>query len=53
MKPNLGELSALAGKEQISGMEQEEIARKIIEEGKANILVVSLGARGLWWSPRI
>lgn len=46
MKPNLGELSELAGKEEISGMEQEEIARKIINEGKAEILVVSLGARG-------
>ncbi|WP_057937785.1 1-phosphofructokinase family hexose kinase [Algoriphagus resistens] len=46
MKPNLSELSALAGKEKISGMEQEEIARKIINEGKAEILIVSLGARG-------
>lgn len=46
MKPNLSELSALAGKENISGMEQEEIARKIINEGKAEILIVSLGARG-------
>lgn len=46
MKPNLGELSQLADKEQITGMEQEEIARKIIEDGKASILVVSLGARG-------
>jgi 6-phosphofructokinase 2 len=46
MKPNLGELSQLAGKEEISGMEQEEIAQKIIHEGKATILVVSLGARG-------
>lgn len=46
MKPNLGELSELAEKEEISGMEQEEIARKIIDEGKASILIVSLGARG-------
>ena len=46
MKPNLSELSALAGKEKITGMEQEEIARKIISEGKAEILIVSLGARG-------
>ncbi|MGM1054963.1 MAG: 1-phosphofructokinase family hexose kinase [Bacteroidota bacterium] len=46
MKPNLGELSSLAGKEEISGMEQEEIAKKIINEGKADILIVSLGARG-------
>lgn len=46
IKPNLSELSALAGKETISGTEQEDIARKIIEEGRADILIVSLGARG-------
>ena len=46
LKPNLGELSTLAEKEEISGMEQEEIAKKIINEGKADILIVSLGARG-------
>mgnify|MGYP002795024998 CR=1 FL=1 len=46
MKPNLGELSSLAGKEEISGLQQEEIAKKIINEGKADILIVSLGARG-------
>lgn len=46
MKPNLGELSELAGKEEISGIEQEEIARKLIKEGKAEILIVSLGPRG-------
>lgn len=46
MKPNLRELSQLDGKEKVSGMEQEEIARRIIQQGKASILVVSLGARG-------
>tara|TARA_R110002020_G_scaffold254617_1_gene468334 strand:- start:12585 stop:13538 length:954 start_codon:yes stop_codon:yes gene_type:complete len=46
MKPNLSELSSLAGKEQITGMEQEDIARKIIKDGKADTLIVSLGARG-------
>ncbi len=46
MKPNLGELSSLAGQEQISGMEQEQIATRMLNEGKADILVVSLGARG-------
>jgi 6-phosphofructokinase 2 len=46
MKPNLGELSTLAGRDELSGLEQEEIARKIIREGKAEILVVSMGARG-------
>ena len=46
LKPNLGELSTLAGKDELSGLEQEEIARKIIHEGKAEILIVSMGARG-------
>jgi 6-phosphofructokinase 2 len=46
MKPNLRELSQLAGKDQISGTEQEDIARQIIEEGLASMLVVSLGPRG-------
>lgn len=46
MKPNLRELSQLAGKDSISGLQQEEIAKKILDEGKASILIVSLGARG-------
>lgn len=46
MKPNLGELSALAGKKEIFGMEQEEIATKFIGESKTEILIVSLGPRG-------
>ena len=46
MKPNLRELSQLARRDQVSGIEQEEIARKIIDEGTAEILVLSLGARG-------
>ena len=46
MKPNLGELSELAGKEEISGIEQEEIAKKLLKDGKAEILIVSLGPRG-------
>lgn len=46
LKPNLGELAALAGKEQITAMEQEEIARQVLAEGKCQVLVVSLGSRG-------
>lgn len=46
LKPNLGELSQLAGKEHMSGMEQEEVANEILGKGKAEILIVSLGARG-------
>lgn len=46
MKPNLGELSELVGKEEISGIEQETLAKTLIKEGKAEILIVSLGPRG-------
>ncbi|RIJ41892.1 1-phosphofructokinase family hexose kinase [Pontibacter oryzae] len=46
LKPNIGELAALAGKEKISAMEQEEIAMQVINAGKCKVLVVSLGARG-------
>lgn len=46
LKPNLGELAALAGKEQISAMEQENIAKQVLDEGKCEVLVVSLGPRG-------
>jgi len=46
LKPNLGELAALVGKEQISALEQEQIAMQILEQGKCQLLVVSLGPRG-------
>ena len=46
LKPNLRELSSLSKKDEIYGLEQEEIAQEIIKKGSANILVVSLGARG-------
>ncbi|TPE43197.1 1-phosphofructokinase family hexose kinase [Pontibacter mangrovi] len=46
LKPNVGELAALAGKEKISAMEQEEIAQQVLREGKCQVLVVSLGPRG-------
>src|SRR5690606_29000547 len=46
IKPNLGELAKLAGKEHISAFEQEEFAMQVIDEGKCKVLVVSLGPRG-------
>ncbi|QCR21686.1 1-phosphofructokinase family hexose kinase [Pontibacter sp. SGAir0037] len=46
IKPNLGELAELAGKEHITAMEQEEIAMQVLNEGKCEVLVVSLGPRG-------
>lgn len=52
IKPNLRELSQLAGKEQISGLEQEEIASGIIAEGKAEVVVLSMGPRGAMMTTR-
>ncbi|MFO8067234.1 MAG: 1-phosphofructokinase family hexose kinase [Bacteroidales bacterium] len=46
LKPNLRELSLLTKKDEINGLEQEEIAQEIIRKGSASVLVVSLGARG-------
>ena len=46
LKPNLSELSQLAGKEYINATEQEQIAKDIIKQGKASMLAVSLGPRG-------
>lgn len=46
LKPNIKELSDLVGRELTSIPEQEEAALKIIDEGKIEVLVVSLGAFG-------
>lgn len=46
IKPNLGELAKLAGKDHISAAEQEEFAMQVLDEGKCKVLVVSLGPRG-------
>ena len=45
-KPNIKELSQIVGKELSDIASQEEAAREIILEGKAEILVVSLGPAG-------
>lgn len=46
LKPNQHEMAALVGKEEVTVLEQEEIARQILDEGKCEVLVVSLGPRG-------
>lgn len=46
IKPNLKELSALTGKEEVIQEEQEAMAMQLIESGKCEIVAVSLGARG-------
>lgn len=52
IKPNLRELSHLAGKDQVAGMDQEEIASGIIKSGKAEIIVLSMGPRGAMMATR-
>lgn len=46
IKPNLGELSELAGKEELKTHEIEPVAKKLIFEGKCEVVVVSMGALG-------
>ncbi|MEO6038719.1 MAG: PfkB family carbohydrate kinase, partial [Saprospiraceae bacterium] len=46
LKPNLGELSALAGVEKLEMNEVDDAALRIVRQGKCSVLVVSLGAQG-------
>ncbi len=46
LKPNLGELSFLAGKKELPADEVKNIAREIIAKGGCEVMVVSMGAAG-------
>jgi 6-phosphofructokinase 2 len=46
VKPNIGELAKLIGVERLETNEVEAAARKLIEKGSAEIVVVSIGAQG-------
>ena len=46
IKPNIGELAKLIGVERLERNEVELAAKKLIEKGSAEIVVVSLGAEG-------
>lgn len=46
VKPNIGELAKLIGVERLEVNDVEAAARKLIEKGNAEIVVVSLGAQG-------
>jgi len=46
LKPNLAELSDLAGVEKLEISEVDDAALKIIQEGKCEVVVVSLGPQG-------
>jgi 6-phosphofructokinase 2 len=46
LKPNLGELGSLTGKEYLKPDEAEQAAKQIIEKGNCEVLVVSMGSKG-------
>lgn len=46
IKPNIGELAKLIGVERLELPEVEKAAKKLIENGSSEIVVVSLGAEG-------
>lgn len=46
LKPNLGELSALSRRDTVTALEQEDLARQLIEENKSEVVVVSMGPQG-------
>ena len=46
LKPNLHELSTLAGKQQLELEEVDDAALEIIQQGKCEVVVVSLGQSG-------
>ena len=46
IKPNLGELSSLLGKEELNIEVVEDAARKVIDKGNCEVVVVSMGPAG-------
>jgi 6-phosphofructokinase 2 len=46
VKPNLGELEQLAGREIATQADQEEACRQILQDGGAEIVALTLGSRG-------
>ena len=46
MKPNLGELSYLAGLKELKHTDVVEVARKIIAKGMCEVMIVSMGVHG-------
>jgi 6-phosphofructokinase 2 len=48
LKPNLGELGSLTGNNDLDNDSADEAAKQLIDEGKAEIVVVSLGPQGAY-----
>lgn len=46
LKPNIGELAFLVGKEKLEETDVDQAAKLIISQGKAEVVVVSLGSKG-------
>jgi len=46
IKPNIGELASLVGKDKLEETDVDQAAQLIISQGKAEIVVVSLGSQG-------
>lgn len=46
LKPNLAELSSIAGREEIHAELVDDVAREVIAKGNCEVVVVSLGAAG-------
>lgn len=46
LKPNIGELSRLSGRETLDNELADEAAKQLINEGKAEVIVVSMGPQG-------
>lgn len=46
LKPNIGELAILVGKDKLEEADVDKAAQLIISQGKAEIVVVSLGSQG-------
>ena len=48
LKPNIGELSKFVGKEELDNESADEAAKQLINEGKAEIIAVSMGPQGAY-----
>jgi len=46
LKPNLGELSMLAGKKRLNKKDITKVAKEIIHKGNCEVLVISMGNKG-------
>ncbi|PZR19448.1 MAG: phosphofructokinase [Flavobacterium psychrophilum] len=48
IKPNIGELSRLSGKEELDNESADEAAKLLIDQGKTEIVAVSMGPQGAY-----